>query len=150
MYASLAEVSQIQNPTERRLAEQIWHLQQTNALAEKRAASATLSILTAAKAKRDSRVQRLAERLPAAKRDKLLAMMAKPGAALSLGDDGAIRDPMAEALDIMESAALDIPAMLQGRTFTEQPQPTDGTMDEERRNAVVEEVLKNTGGLPAK
>ena len=70
-------------------------------------------------------------------------MLAVPSAQLSLGDDGVVVDPMGDALEILESAALDIPAMLRepATTWKEQPHPADGgVMSDARRNEILDKM----------
>ena len=147
MYASMQEINAIADPKERKLAGMLFSLSQENAKNKKLAAAAQKNILDEARKKRDQRVERITKRLPAGKRDMLLSLLGKPSAALSLSDDGKVFDPMAEALEIMEATSIDLSRSLTGAT--EQVQPAgDGMMSEERRKAVMEEVLRNTGGVP--
>ena len=150
MYASLEEINRIADPKEKKMAKAMFSLQQENTKIKKRSEAAALSILGTAKVVRDQRIERISKRLSVSKRDKLLKMLAAPSAQLSLSDAGSVVDPMADALELLESAALDIPGLLRETKTNafEQPHPADSTMTAERCNAVVDEVLKNTGGMP--
>ncbi len=140
MYASLAEISRIEDPTEKKLATELFKTR-------KKLQSVSLSIIEEAKTARDARLKKLLKMMPKEKAAKIAAEFAKPSAQMSLGDDGAVVDPMAVFLDGLEAMRNDITAQLSAAT--EQPHPADGgIMTLERQKAVVDEVIKNTGGIP--
>ncbi len=143
MYASLDEVKKIKDPKERKFAEAMFSLHQENARNKRIAENASASIIGQARAIRDRRVEKLGRRLPHSKRDDLLKMVAAPSAALSLGDDGCVVDPLSTMLGIMESTTPDMGIDLSAAK--EQPHPSDGPYSPERHEAAMQEVLKSGG-----
>lgn len=177
MYASLEEINAITDHKERKQASMLFSLQQQIKKQEedskaqiaavkeqaekdkkaaelqaekdrKRAEAVSLSILEGGKKKRDQRIERIAKMMPAAKRDKLLATVGKPSAALSLSDTGVVVDPMAESLELIETA-LEVGGgstvrdmLVNGKSFSEESHPPmDGTISDERAEELVNQVL---------
>jgi len=147
LYMSLEEVQKITDPAQKRMAEMILSLQGTVDAEKKRSDALAKNTLDAAAVRRNTRVETLCKRLPVAVRDKLLGQV--KGAALSLGDDGAVIDPLASMLEMLEESTRNIPALLSANagTILEQPQPRDydGSMTEERRQQIVKEQSQNAG-----
>ena len=126
MYASLEQVNKIKDPEKRAMAGAYFSLSQ--------------NILGGFKKGRDQRVERLYGRLPAGtkpgQRDWLRTKAA--GCQLSMGLDGAVIDPLAETLDILEAGAVDMRATLAGAQEMEQPHDSG-----QRAKQVSEEVAGN-------
>lgn len=119
MYMSLEQINRITDPEKKQMATMLFSLQQeTGALRKNK--------LDEAAKKRSDRIERLAKRLPARSRDKLLQMVAGDGAKLSLGSDGIVRDPMDTVLEIFEQGIPDLPDMLRGGVkLSEESHPAD-------------------------
>ena len=82
--------------------------------------------LKEAAAARATRVMVLSRLSPRIKAD-LDAMLALPGMALSMGDSGAVVDPMATTLAVLEKGLTDMPRLLttESAALHIQPHPTD-------------------------
>lgn len=146
MYASLEEVAKIQDPKERKMAGMLFSLAQEATKNKTRADAIGKNILQAANTNRQKKVDKLARRLPVAHRDALLSMMAEPSAQLSLGDDGTVVDPMGRTLAILDAGIVQLAT---DAPVHEMPNPQSGPgMDANRQKAVMDELLKNTGGVP--
>jgi hypothetical protein len=156
MYASLEEIAKIADPKEREIAGKVFSLFQEEhktKVADLEAQNAKYKkqseiALSLYGETRGERVKRLMDRLPATSREKLKKMMAAPSAALSLGDDGNVVDPMKETLEIMEESIQNLPALLStpAPMIKEHKQPEGtGGITPERAAQVVDEVMKNTG-----
>jgi hypothetical protein len=76
-------------------------------------------------------------------------MVATEGAALSLADDGAVKDPLNDVLTILEGGLKAIPEMLLGNptNFQEVAHPVEpgGPMTKERAEEVANEMAKPMG-----
>ncbi len=142
MYMSLTaeQVKKITDPEKRQMAEAFLSLQtETSALRKNKIDEAT--------AIRQKRIEKLSRRLPASSRDKLLQMMAGSGAQLSLGSDGVVTDPMQTVLEVFESGIPDLPSMLvNGVKLSEEPQPSDGTISDQRAEEIANRMLGTTSG----
>jgi hypothetical protein len=118
-----------------------------------------IAALNGATSRRDARILALSKKLPAAARDKLLAQV--QGAKLSLVNDGTVRDPLADSLDLLEEMAkvsvpdlvTKTPAEIAAMLAQGPPQDTNelfgGAISPERQKAVVEEFAKNVHLPPA-
>lgn len=144
VFMSLEQIKSIADPTTRRLAEQLYVQQQKTASYEARA-------LAAARQARDQRLKKLCDRMPHAAREQLLNRAQATAAALSIGSDGNVVDPLADTLDLMEMSLRDLPALLvaNGAALSLEDHPVDsmgGPMSEERRRQVVEEYTGKKAG----
>jgi hypothetical protein len=97
--------------------------------------------------KRQERVNRILKRMPKEAADALKLQLANPGIKFALGDDGAVIDPMAPMLDILEKAIVDVPMLLQAPNgkFTVEPHPKEQAADEvtpERLAEITAEAMK--------
>jgi hypothetical protein len=147
LYMSLEDARKIADPAVRQLAVGA-------ALSLERLKALEGKTIADAKVLRDRRIERVARLLPAAQRDKLLAMAAAPSALLSLSADGTVADPLAATLELMEGVQAGLPELLQNPSaeFAVRPHPEDYTgqnIPEERRRAVVDELLRAGGMEPA-
>jgi hypothetical protein len=148
MYASMEEVNKITDPKERKMAGALFSLQQENAKAKQRDEERKKRIAASAKVARDQRIAEIAKHIPTEDREALLSLAGSPEMQIVVKDDESIVEPMASALKIWEKAAQKLSGTLlsfKAGPVTEQPNPVDG---DARSKAVVEEILKNTGGIP--
>lgn len=100
--------------------------------------------------KRLKRVALLSRFMPKAKAD-LDAMIASPAMALSMGEGGAIVDPMAQTLAILEKGLQELPRAWTTDTsaLSLQPQPKDDEMlTEERANDIADGFARQMGCAP--
>jgi hypothetical protein len=104
--------------------------------------------LTEANAARTSRVAILGRMSPKVKAD-LDAMLAMPSMALSMGDGGAVVDPMAPTLALLEKGLADMPRLLTtpASALSIQAQPTDGEMSEEQANQIADGLARQMGAV---
>jgi hypothetical protein len=133
LYMSLEQAEKIQDPQLRQLARVALSLQN--------------QALEAAQARRQERIERLCKKVrQQGFQDKLLAQAS--GARLSLTPEGAVHDPLAGVLDVLEAGVRDLPSLLTepGRLRElEHPREYDGgAMTEERRKEVLGEFVRNT------
>ena len=100
---------------------------------------------------RTSRVALLGKLSPRAKVD-LEAMLALPSMALSMGDGGAVIDPMSQTLAVLEKGLADIPRLLMTDTsaLSVQEQPTDGEMTQEAIDKTADSLARMMGCVPEK
>jgi hypothetical protein len=73
-------------------------------------------------------------------------MAARPNMQLSLGDDGQVVDPMADMLGFMESVEVDLSRSLSLKDAREEEQPSGDVMTDGRRDQLVKEAIKISGG----
>ncbi len=153
LYMSLEEIRTITDPDKKRLAEALLSLQGQVAAGKKQAEALAKNAMEDARRRRAARIRRLCERIPAANaasfRQQLEAQAA--GAMLSLSDDGTVHDPLSATLDLLDGAIVQMPALLlhPGEPSAQpHPEEFDGTLNEERRQAIVEELSRNSG-IPA-
>lgn len=152
MYMSLEDISKLDEPL-KSVALSMYN-ETVKAQARANEAEKVLNSLRDARLKdatasRAKRVELLAKVSPRVKAD-LEAMLAAPAMALSLGEGGAVIDPMAGTLEILTKGLADIPKMLttDAASLSMQPQPTDGEMSAEQIDAVADE-LSRCMGYPA-
>ena len=102
-------------------------------------------------AKRTARVSLLSRLSPRVKAD-LDAMLALPAMALSMGDGGAVVDPMAQTLAVLEKGLADLPRLLttEQSALAIQPQPQDADMLTTERADELSDNLARMMGAPAK
>lgn len=105
--------------------------------------------LKEATAQRQARVQLLSRLSPRVKAD-LDAMVAAPGMALSMGDGGAVVDPMEQTLAVLEKGLADMPRLLttDASAFAVQPQPTDGEMTDAQSDEIADKMARMMGAPP--
>ena len=105
--------------------------------------------LKEASAQRTARVSLLSRLSPRVKSD-LDAMLALPAMALSMGDGGAVNDPMAQTLAVLEKGLADMPRLLtaEASALSVQPQPTDGDMLSEEQTDKLADGLSRMMGAP--
>lgn len=99
--------------------------------------------------KRASRVALLGRLSPRVKAD-LEAMLAMPAMAMSMGEGGAVVDPMAQTLAVLERGLSDMPRLLtaEASAAAVQPQPTDGQMTSERADEIADGMARQMGCPP--
>ena len=156
MYMSLEDINKITDPTMKNIALSMYN-ENVKIRAEAEADRKKLASLNDAKlkeedAKRRQRVFMLGRVSPKVKAD-LEAMLALPAMALSMGDGGAVVDPMAQTLAVLEKGLSDLPRLLTAdhAALSEQPQPTDAdTLSEERQNEVADGLARQMGAPAAK
>lgn len=150
MYMSLTadDVAKITDPDKKAMAEAILSLRGENERDRKQTDALRTNRLNEFKVSRDQRIEKLCKRVPTGTADKIRAMVAGEGAALSLGDDGGVKDPLNDVLTILEGGLKDIPAMLLGQAnYQEVAHPVEpgGPMTKERAEQVAEEMAKPMG-----
>lgn len=99
---------------------------------------------------RTMRVALLSRLSPRVKAD-LDAMLALPNMALSMGEGGAVLDPMAQTLAVLEKGLADMPRLLttDASALSVQRQPTDDDMlSEERADAIADGLARQMGCAP--
>jgi hypothetical protein len=105
--------------------------------------------LKEAAAARTSRVTLLGRLSPRVKAD-LDAMLALPAMALSMGDGGAVNDPMATTLAVLEKGLADMPRLLttDASALSVVPQPQDADMLTDARSDEIADGLARAMGCP--
>lgn len=105
--------------------------------------------LKEASVSRQSRVALLGRLSPRVKAD-LEAMLALPSMALSMGDGGAVLDPMAQTLAVLEKGLADLPRLLttDASALSVQPQPQDADMLTDERTTEIADSLARQMGCP--
>ena len=101
---------------------------------------------------RTGRVALLGRLSPRVKTD-LDTMLALPAMALSMGEGGAVLDPMAQTLAVLEKGLADLPRLLTTDTsaLSVQPQPQDGdVLSEERSDSIADDLARRMGCPPVK
>lgn len=101
---------------------------------------------------RTGRVNLLARLSPRVKGD-LEAMAANPAMALSMGDGGAVNDPMATTLAMLEKGLSNLPMLLttDASALSVGAQPTDAEMlDDAQTNKIVDDMARMMGCPPEK
>ena len=156
MYMSIEDIAKIEDPVLKNIATS-WYAENkkqtdTNTALSLQLGSLRDKQLNEERAKRTVRVERLKRISPSIKAD-LDAMLALPSMALSMGEGGAVVDPMAQTLAVLEKGLSDLPAMLTAErtALSVAAQPTDETtLTEERADAIAEQLSKAMGNAPAK
>ena len=108
--------------------------------------------LKEASAARSSRVSLLSRLSPRVKSD-LDAMLALPAMALSMGEGGAVLDPMAQTLAVLEKGLADMPRLLttDASALSVQPQPQDAdALSAERADEIADGLARQMGCAPVK
>jgi hypothetical protein len=153
MYMSLEDINKIADPTMKNIALAMYN-ENVKIRAEAEADRKKLASLNDAKlreevAKRQQRVFLLGRVSPKVKAD-LEAMVALPAMALSMGDGGAVVDPMASTLAVLEKGLADMPTLLttERSALSVHPQPTDETMLTEARADEIADGLARQMGAP--
>lgn len=154
MYMSLEDINKIPDETMRNIALSMYNenvkLQAALDKNVKDTASLRDAKLAEEKAKRDMRIARLSRLSPRVKAD-LDAMLSLPSMALSMGDGGAVTDPMAQTLSILEKGLADIPALLSTElTLVQAPHPTDGELTPEQIEKTADDMARMMGCAPEK
>ena len=153
MFMSLEEIKKISDTTMKTIALSMYNENQ-KLRAEADADRKKLNSLNDAKlkeenAKRASRVALLGRLSPKVKAD-LDAMLAMPAMALSMGDGGAVVDPMAQTLAVLEKGLADLPRLLttDAAALGVQPQPQDADILNEAQIEEAAENLSRMMGCP--
>lgn len=153
MYMSLEEINKIADPAMRGIALAMYN-ENAKLRAEADADRKKLNSLNDAKlreenTKRASRIQLLGKLSPRVKAD-LDAMLALPSMALSMGDGGAVVDPMAQTLAVLEKGLADIPRLLTtpSHEVIAMAQPTDGEMSTEMVDKLADDMARMMGCPP--
>lgn len=103
-------------------------------------------------AKRRGRIAILSKLSPRVKSD-LEAMVATPSMALSMGDGGAVVDPMALTLAVLEKGLADIPRLLtlEQSALSVIPHPTDASeMTDAQTDELADSLARSMGCPPVK
>ena len=133
MYMSLEDIQKVTDPTMKTIALSMYN-ENVKLRGELDAGARLAGSLRDAKlkeenAKRTQRVTMLGKLSPRVKAD-LDAMLALPSMALSMGDGGAVNDPMAQTLAVLEKGLADMPRLLTTpqADIIALAQPTDADM----------------------
>ena len=153
MYMSLDEINKLPDPM-RGVALAMYN-ENVKLRAEMEAANKVTNSLRDAKLKeaavaRMTRVSLLSRLSPRVKAD-LDAMLSMPGMALSMGDGGAVVDPMAQTLAVLEKGLADMPRLLTAdhSALSVQPQPQDADMlSEARVDEIADGMARQMGCTP--
>lgn len=152
MYMSLEEIQKLPDPL-RGVAMGMYN-ENVKLRGEMEASKRVTDSLRDAKLKeaataRQQRAYLLGRLSPRVKAD-LDAMLALPGMALSMGDGGAVVDPMAQTLAVLEKGLADMPRLLTTDTsaLSVHPQPTDGEMSQEVIDATADSMARMMGCPP--
>lgn len=136
MYMSLQQIEKIADPEKKQMAKIIFSLQgETGALRKNK--------LDEAAAIRQRRIENVCKCVTPKNRDKIIQAAAAPGAQLSMGTDGVVKDPMATMLDIFEEELRGMPELLkQGAKFNVQAQPSDGVLSDEQAQKLADDQTR--------
>jgi hypothetical protein len=142
LFMSLEDVNKITDPAMKAMALSMLKL-------NKKVEGYEQTAIAKATATRNKRIENLARSLPPKHRDMLVQKAASPAMKFSIGDDGAVSDPMGDVLDILEAGMASLPTLLRTPSAQlaqmEHPKQYDGeSTPEQIKNAV--ECL--TRGLP--
>jgi hypothetical protein len=154
MYMSLDDINKITDPTMKSIAMSMYN-ENVKLRAEAEADRKKLNALNDAKlkeenAKRATRIQMLGKLSPKVKAD-LDAMVALPAMALSIGDGGAVVDPMASTLTMLEKGLSDLPKLLTtpANQVIAMAQPTDDDMlSQEDTDKLADDMARMMGCPP--
>jgi hypothetical protein len=154
MFMSLEEIQKIADPTMKTIALSMYN-ENTKLRAEADADRKKLNSLNDAKlkeenTKRQTRVALLGKVSPKVKAD-LDAMLALPAMALSMGEGGAVVDPMAQTLAVLEKGLADLPRLMTtpSSEVIALAQPTDADMlTEEKQNEIANGLARMMGCPP--
>ncbi len=149
MYMSLEEINKLPDPMKG--VALAMYAENQKLRAEMEANKKTTDSLRDAKLKeaaaaRAGRIALLSRMSPRVKAD-LEALVAAPGMALSMGDGGAVNDPMASTLAILEKGLADMPRLLtmDQSALSVQPHPTDGEMSAEESDKLADNMARMMG-----
>lgn len=156
MYMSLEEINKIGDTTMKTIALSMYN-ENVKLRAEADVDRKKLNSLNDAKlreenTKRQSRVQLLSKLSPRVKAD-LDAMLALPSMALSMGDGGAVVDPMAQTLAVLEKGLADMPRLLltDHTALSQQAHPTDDdALSQDAADKISDEFARKMGCPPEK
>ncbi len=154
MYMSLTDIDKISDPTMKTIALSMYN-ENVKLRGQLDANTKTVTSLRDVKlkeenVKRSNRVALLGKMSPRVKAD-LDAMIAQPSMALSMGDGGAVVDPMAQTLAVLEKGLSDMPRLLTtpASEIALAAQPTDADiLSEERANEISDSLAKMMGCPP--
>lgn len=156
MYMSLDDISKITDPTMKTIALSMYQ-ENVKLRAEVEANAKTANSLRDAKLKdattqRANRIAMLSKLSPRVKAD-LETMEKNPSMALSMGDGGAVIDPMAQTLAVLEKGLADLPRLLTTDTsaLSVQPHPTDEeSLNAETIDKLADDMARMMGCPPDK
>lgn len=154
MYMTLEDINKITDETTRNIALSMYNenvkMQASLDANNKLTASLRDGKLAEENAKRKTRVDWLGRVSPKVKVD-LEAMLALPAMALSMGDGGAVTDPMAQTLSVLEKGLSDVPRLLVSEV-TAQPHPSDAALalTEEEEDKLADSQARMMGCPPEK
>lgn len=153
MYMSLEDINKIPDLTMKNIALSMYNenvrLRGEVDLSTKTANSLRDSKLKEENTKRNNRVAMLGKLSPRVKAD-LDMMLALPSMALSMGEGGAVVDPMEHTLAVLEKGLQDIPRLLtvESSALSIQTQPTDGEMSQEDIDKTADTYARMMGCPP--
>lgn len=152
MYMSLEEINKLPDPMKGVALAMYAENQKLRTEMESNAkvtASLRDAKLKEAGAARASRVALLSKLSPRVKAD-LDAMLALPAMALSMGDGGAVVDPMAQTLAVLEKGLANMPRLLttEQSALSVQPQPQDADLLTEAKADEIADGLARQMGCP--
>ena len=152
MYMSLEEINKLPDPM-RTVALSMYAENQKLRAAVDASTKVTNGLRDAklkdATAVRAGRVALLGRISPKLKAD-LEAMVGNPSMALSMGDGGAVNDPMQTTLMMLEKGLSDVPRLLtaDAASLSVQPQPTDSEMSDEEADRLADSMARMMGCAP--
>ncbi len=153
MYMSLEEIQKLPEPTKTvalAMHEENRKLRELMGTNDKIVASLRDAKLKEADDVRKTRVVILGKVSPGVKAD-LDAMLALPSMALSLGEGGAVVDPMAQTLAMLEKGLRDMPRLLttDAAALSAQPHPTDAdALSEAEEDKLADDMARRMGAPP--
>ena len=155
MYMSLEDINKIPDETMKNIALSMYNenvkLQAGFDKATREIGSLRDAKLAEEQVKRKMRVDRLSRMSPRVKAD-LDTMLVLPSMALSMGDAGALIDPMGQTLNVLEKGLADMPTLLQTEhsLLSVIPQPTDSEMTSEQSDKLADDFARQMGCPPEK
>lgn len=154
MFMSLEEIQKLDEPL--RSVALSMHSSTVKANAKAAEAEKVLNSLRDGKLKeateaRAKRAHLITKFMPRAKPD-IDAMLAMPAMALSMGEGGAVTDPMAATLAVLEKGLADLPRLLttDASALSVQPQPQDADMLSDARADEIADGMARQMGCPPK
>lgn len=156
MFMSLEEINKLPDPTMKNVALSMYaenqKLRAEMDASKKVAEGLRDAELKKATAARDARVSLIGKVLPSAKAD-LDAMVKLPSMALSMGEGGAVVDPMAQTLAVLDKAVANIPTLhqLEQSALSVAPHPTDANaLSREKEDELSDDLSRMMGCAPRK
>ena len=137
------ELAKITDPEKKQMVEAFFSLQD-------QADSLRKNKLDEAAAARQARVERICKMMPKDTRDKVLAALVTPGAALSLTPTGVVNDPMDVMLSTLEDGLKIVDEQLKkaSETVTEQKRPVEaGGMTDEEAAKLADQQFNRAGRM---